>query len=302
MEKGEISETGTWRNGHFMNETKSLKDYTPEMQKKIKKTLRRRARRRKLVKASCVLIALGCFAYLIGYNYFGDRTDASYDTLKELKDKGAQKASSPSSTTIHYTEEGEIPDILPEYQDLYNTNKSLIGWVKIEDTNIDYPVMQTSNNEYYLTHNLSQDYDRNGSIFMDTACDVLKPSMNFIIYGHDMSSGKMFGQLDKYKEKSYWEKHPVIQFDTIYQKGTYEIVYVFHSKVYNADEITFKYYQFIDANSQEEFDSYMNSMNGLSLYDTGVPVVYGDQFLTLSTCDRATEENGRFVVVAKRVE
>ena len=203
---------------------KTLEEYSPQMRKEIQKALKKRAKRRKMIQVACSLIAVGCFAYLIGYNYFADRTDASYDHLKELKDK--EITTSTGNVTIHYTKDQETPDILEEYRNLYNSNKSLIGWVKIEDTNIDYPVMQTVNNEYYLTHNISQDYDKNGikreddlSIFLDCECDVLKPSTNLIIYGHHMKSGKMFGQLDKYKEKDYWEKHPYIQFDTIYEKG-----------------------------------------------------------------------------------
>ena len=158
---------------------------------------------------------------------------------------------------------------LPEYETLYNKNKRLIGWVKIDDTNIDYPVMQTTDNEYYLDHNLNQEYDKNGSIFMDKDCDVLKPSTNFILYGHHMKSGQMFGSLSLYSDQSYYEKHPCIQFDTIYEKGQYEIMYVFRSRVYSEDEIVFKYYQFIDAQSEQEFDSYMNDMAEMSLYDTG---------------------------------
>ena len=110
----------------------------------------------------------------------------------------------------------------------------------------------------------------------------------------------MFGGLDKYSQKSYYEEHPIIQFDTIYEKGTYAIMYVFRSKVYNEDEILFKYYQFIDAYSAEEFYSNMEEMSKLSLYDTGITAVYGDRLLTLSTCD-SSEPDGRFVVVAKKI-
>ena len=159
--------------------------------------------------------------------------------------------------------------------------------------------MQTTDNEYYLDHNLNQEYDKNGSIFMDKDCDVLKPSTNLILYGHHMKSGQMFGGLSLYSDQSYYEKHPCIQFDTIYEKGLYEIMYVFRSRVYSEDEIVFKYYQFIDAQSEQEFDSYMNDMEGMSLYDTGVTAQYGDRLLTLSTCDYQ-EKNGRFVVVAKK--
>ena len=179
-------------------------------------------------------------------------------------------------------------------------NKKLIGWVKIADTNIDYPVMQTSDNEYYLDHNLNQEYDRNGSIFMDKDCDVLKPSTNYILYGHHMKSGKMFGKLHLYEKEDYYKKHPYIQFDTIYEEGTYEVMYVFRSRVYQKDEVVFKYYQFFEVATPEEFDSNMNEMKQLSLYDTGVTARYGDKLITLSTCDNS-EQDGRFVVVAKKI-
>jgi sortase B len=203
---------------------------------------------------------------------------------------------------IHYTDDEaqETPEVLDEYKNLVNKNKKLIGWLKIDDTNIDYPVMQTSDNEYYLEHNLNQEYDKNGSIFMDKDCDVLKPSTNLIIYGHHMKSGKMFGELDKYSDFQYYQDHRYIDFDTIYEKGIYEVMYVFRSRVYSEQEVVFKYYQFIDAQSEVEFNSNMNEMASASLYDTGVTASYGDRLLTLSTCDYQ-EKNGRFVVVAKKV-
>ena len=126
-------------------------------------------------------------------------------------------------------------------------------------------------------------------------------SQNLILYGHHMRSGKMFGDLEKYSSESYYKKHSIIQFDTIYEKGTYQVMYVFRAKVLKENEIAFKYYQFIDANSAEEFDSYMREMKEMSLYDTGVSAQYGEELLTLSTCDHS-QTDGRFVVVAKRVQ
>ncbi len=221
--------------------------------------------------------------------------------MSELKEKTAAAASQADTGPL-YTLDGDPEDreVLDEYKNLLLQNKKLIGWVKIDDTNIDYPVMQTSDNEYYLDHNLNQEYDKNGTIFMDKDCDVLKPSTNYILYGHHMKSGQMFGQLDLYKKQSFYEEHPYIQFDTIYEKGTYQVMYVFRSRVYKETEIVFKYYQFIDANSEQEFDSNMAEMAEMSLYDTGVTAEYGDQLLTLSTCDYQ-ETDGRFVVVAKKI-
>lgn len=279
---------------------KSFEEYDKNMQVEILWQLRQREKRRRWVILFCSLLAVTCFGYYGVYHYFADRTLGTYEEWAEIKSSSAKNVNKQKTYT--FTEEtGAIKaEVLAEYEILHNKNKSLIGWVKIDDTIIDYPVMQTTSNTYYLDHNIEQEYDKNGSIFMDMDCDVLKPSTNLIIYGHHMKSGKMFGDLDKYGKESYYKEHPMIQFDTIYEKGTYAIMYVFRSRVYNEDEIVFKYYQFIEANSAEEFYSNMDEMSRMSLYDTGVTAAYGDRLLTLSTCD-SSEPEGRFVVVAKKI-
>ena len=135
---------------------------------------------------------------------------------------------------------------------------------------------------------------------MDYQCDVINRNTNLIIYGHNMQSGNMFGRLDKYSSEEYYKEHPKFEFDTIYEKGAYEIVYVFRSKIYNEDAVVFKYYQFLDVQSEKEFDSNMAEMAKISLYDTGITPKYGDELLTLSTCDYQ-ENNGRFVIVARKI-
>ena len=280
----------------------SLDAYDKNMQAVIRDELKKREMRRKLLIILCSVAAVASFIYFGVYYYFADRTESSYASLSGLKGSTTLVAGAAPTVTIHYTDEDDIDlEVLEEYQTLYNKNKSLIGWLKIDDTNIDYPVMQTSNNEYYLDHNYNQEYDRNGSLFLDKDCDVVHRNTNLIIYGHHMKSGKMFGNLNKYSSEDYCKKHPTIQFDTIYEKGTYEVMYVFRSRIYNEDEIVFKYYQFLDAASEQEFNSNMQAMAEMSLYDTGVRAGYGDELLTLSTCDNA-EADGRFVVVAKKIQ
>ncbi len=280
-----------------------------KLEARVQEELKKRERRRRWILLSCSLLGACCLTYAGIYFYYDYRTNSTYQRLSQMREKqiAETEASGTAPTpqpTPQFTLDGEKVqeprEVLEEYKNLLNVNKKLIGWVKIDDTNIDYPVVQTVDNEYYLDHNLNQEYDKNGSIFMDKDCDVLKPSTNYIIYGHHMSSGRMFGKLDLYKNQSYYEEHPIIQFDTIYEKGTYEVMYVFRSRVYSENEIVFKYYQFIDANSEQEFYSNMEEMAALSLYDTGVTAKYGDQLLTLSTCDYQ-EKNGRFVVVAKKI-
>ncbi len=279
-----------------------LEDYDTDMQKSILQELRKRERIRKSVIAACMCVAAGCFTYLGLYYYQIKRLDDYAGRQQELKGVETDMVVTPETAVIHYdNQEIVVPDILDEYKTLYSLNKKLIGWVKIDDTYIDYPVLQTNDNEYYLDHNFDQQQDKNGSIFLDKDCSLLPRSTNLIIYGHHMRSGRMFGQLTKYSSEDFYKEHKLIQFDTIYEKGTYEIMYVFRSKIYNENEIVFKYYQFINADSETEFNSYMREMAEMSLYDTGVTAEFGDELLTLSTCDYYTDY-GRFVVVARKIK
>ena len=275
-----------------------------QMEKYVQEELRRREKIRKRLALLCSVVAVVCLGYFGIYTYQASRTEREFARLAAYKEKEQDLLVQEVTVSplIHYTEEGErvIPEVLDEYKNLYNSNKRLIGWLKIDDTKIDYPVMQTTNNEYFLNHNFNQQSDRNGALFMDKDCDVLEPSTNLIIYGHHMKSGNMFGTLDKYSSEEFYKEHPVIQFDSIYEKGTYEVMYVFRSKIYSEEDVVFKYYQFIDAGSEQEFNSNMQEMASMSLYDTGVTASYGDRLLTLSTCDYYVDD-GRFVVVAKRV-
>lgn len=277
-----------------------LEDFDKDMQKQIVAVLKKKEQKRKMLIAACLFMCIISFGYLGAYYQVSAKSAREFEELSALREAGAQ-SSNTKEVKIHYTDDTvDIPDILPEYSLIHQKNQRLIGWVKIDDTIIDYPVMQTVNNEYYLDHNFNQEEDRNGCIFMDYQCDVIKGCDNIILYGHHMKSGKMFGTLNKYSKESYYEEHPTIQFDTIYEKGTYQVMYVFRSKVYSEEDVTFKYYQFINAASEKEFHSAMNEMAALSLYDTGVTASYGDKLLTLSTCDYQ-EKAGRFVVVAKKI-
>lgn len=280
----------------------SLDEFDADMQKRILREMKKREHIRRGIVAVCSLLVVGSLAYLADYSYRTKRLDDYAAIQKNLKNIALTTPETPETPVIHYDDDtaDTLPDILPEYQTLYSLNKRLIGWVKIDDTYIDYPVLQTVNNDYYLNHNFDQEEDKNGSIFLDKDCSIYPRSTNLILYGHHMRSGRMFGQLNKYSSEKFYKEHKYIQFDTIYEKGTYEVMYVFRSKIYEESEIVFKYYQFTDAVSETEFESNMMQMADMSLYDTGVSAEYGDELLTLSTCDYYTSD-GRFVVVAKKI-
>ncbi|SFK59029.1 sortase B [Lachnospiraceae bacterium KH1T2] len=260
--------------------------------------------KRNVIRWLCLLVALGCFGYIFYYNYQKNRTDEDFSKLASVADKIDYSADNEAIVTEVKPEGSSSARklfVLKQYRQIYKKNRNFIGWINIPDTKINYPVMksQNGNGEYYLNHNFNQEEDRNGTLFMDDACDVIKPSENWLIYGHNMASGNMFGELDNYKSKSFWEKHKTLQFDTIYETGKYAVMFAFQSHVFTEAEVAFKYYQFIEPASEVEFNSGMAEMKASSFYDTGVSAVYGDRLLILSTCDY-DEANGRFVVVCVR--
>ncbi|MCR5595964.1 MAG: class B sortase [Lachnospiraceae bacterium] len=256
--------------------------------------------RRRIITVAAGIVAAGSLIYFAIYSRSAYINQSAMDELASLKGTDPVAEEIEQKPLFTLAEADEIPEILDEYKNVYIKNKSVIGWLTIDGTNIDYPVMQTVNNEYYLNHDFEGDEDNNGSIFMDCNCNAMFRSTNLIVYGHHMKSGKMFGNLKKYESEEYCAEHNLIKFDTIYEKGLYEVMYVFRDTIKDAEDVSFKYYQFIDAASAEEFDSNMKSMAEMSLYDTGVTATYGDELLTLSTCNGSTS-TARFVVVAKRI-
>lgn len=190
------------------------------------------------------------------------------------------------------------PQMLQKYAALYERNPDLYGWLKIEGTKIDYPVMYTPEEpEKYLHTDFDNQYSFGGVPFLEGTCTP--ESDNLIIYGHNMADGTMFRDLIQYEKKAFWEQHPVIVFDTLYEEQEFEVVAAFYDRVYYKSENVFKFYQFIDAEDQADFDYAIKQFKEKSIYDTGVEVSYGDQLITLVTCAYHVD-NGRFVVVARR--
>lgn len=216
----------------------------------------------------------------------------------------AEEASSSEPETEYTTEEETtvVKEILSQYRELHEINNHMVGWLKIEGTVIDYPVLEVEgDNDYYLKKDFYGNESKWGQIIFDYRCDYETPSTNIILHGHHMADGTMFGGLKKYLKKSYYKEHKYIQFDTLYEEGEYEIFAVFKSKVYNNVDEVFKYYNFINAYTEEEFNEYIRNVKELALYDTGITPVYGDELLALSTCEYS-QENGRLVVVARKIK
>ncbi len=213
----------------------------------------------------------------------------SYQHLVELAEQSAENETAQPV-------QPQEPTMLARYEALYRENDDLVGWIKIDGTNINYPVVQSKDApNFYLKHDFEKNYTDYGCPYAQQNCDVQAPSDNVVLYGHNMKDGTMFCDLTNYKSESFWAQHRTIQFDTLTQKNEYTVIAAFKGE---AAEL-FAYNAFVDAATPEEFDAYVAAVKELALYDTGISAAYGDKLITLSTCEYSFE-NGRMVVVAKR--
>lgn len=206
--------------------------------------------------------------------------------------------------------------ILDEYETLYKENSDIVGWLKIDGTKIDYPVMQNKESpEYYLRKNFNKEYDGCGTPFVDYRCDVLpEQSFNTIIYGHYSSGDRGFRWLFNYEAEYWYKEHKIIQFDTIQEKGNYEVVAVFYYDVTDVtlkesdDEKTedvYEFYNYIEIDSGDGYRKFIDGIESKKLYETEAKIKMTDHLITLICCAPEAfsdiEENGRLVVIAKKI-
>lgn len=259
-----------------------------------------------------LIIGLFCVCGGLLYNYFSQSRaqQAQFEELASMVEEAREESTEATTTGSTQTPETlpeetvteapTEPPILPEYQALREMNPDMIGWITIEGTNIDYPVMQTpADPHFYLTHDFYGEESSKGCIYARAGCDVSQPSDNVTIFGHRMRDGSMFGNLKYYTDKSFWEAHPTVQFNTLTEYHSYRIFAVFATSANSGEG--FAYHTFVDAEDEEAFQEFIDTVLGLSMYDTGIVPEYGDKILCLSTCEY-TNDNGRLVVVAVRIE
>lgn len=261
-----------------------------------KKSRYGRARRIAFGLCAAVFLVTG---FLCGRDVLrGAREQSANDALSQQVHELEEQSLALPAPSSEQSENTEAPDILPQYAALWEQNHDLAGWLSIEGTEIDYPVMFTPDKpEYYLRRAFDKSYAASGSLFIGEGCTP--DSGHVIIYGHYMKNGTMFGSLSLYTEESYAREHPVISFDTLRLEGEYEVLAVFYSRIYGPEEAGFRYYEYEDLSQQDVFEEYVRKVKEVSLYDTGVEAEFGDQVITLSTCSYHTKE-GRFVVVARK--
>lgn len=241
--------------------------------------------KKKFVAVVCILLILLFLGYF-GYNLFKQKENYAEDIL--------------IAEVINSDEDVDLTKVISDLRK--NVNNEIVGWLKISDTKVNYPVLKRDDNDYYINHNYKGEETNSGAIFLDKAVDLDLPSSNFLIYGHNNLDGSGdFAPLLDYRDLEFYNTHKRIIFATDKEKMEFEIISVFYSKVYyKSQKNVFRYYYFINAQTEEEYDSFVQNAKNASIFDIETTARYGEQLLTLSTCEYS-KENGRFVIVAKKI-
>lgn len=244
---------------------------------------------KKIVMLLLIIIFICSIGYICYYIYNSNKNKKdNNDILNEIE-------IDPTQVTEEKTEK------MLKLEELQKENNEVIGWLEIEGTNINYPVLQGTDNEFYMKNNYKKEKSKDGSIFLDKSYNWDIPSSNLLLYGHNNKNGIMFQDLMKYAKEDFYKEHTKIKFTTNKEDSVYEIMSVFYSRVYyKSEQNVFRYYYFVNANNEQEYNDFVNNAKKSSIYDTGINANYGDQLLTLSTCEYS-QEDGRFVVVAKKI-
>ena len=225
-----------------------------------------------------------------------------YNQIQKTNDKVIDNNIQTNLQSAENIQQQEKTEKMVLLEDFQKENSDIVAWLQIEGTKINYPVLQGQDNDYYMTHNYKKEYSKDGSLFLDKEYDWSLPSTNLLIYGHNnIGSKEMFADLMKYKNKTYYNSHKTIKLTTNDEEAEYEIISVFLSRVYyKSEKDAFRYYYFINAENEEKFNEYVNKSKEASLYDIEATAKYGEQLLTLSTCEYS-QKDGRLAIVARKI-
>ena len=262
------------------------------MKRYRKKYLNKRRRRRHTLVVMAeyfVLVIIACVLYLCYTAYESSHNDSLYNNKSIISKKNFSDGSSQNEYSSKYVSAKE-------------KNPEVIGWISVDDTDISYPLLQTNDNNYYLTHNYKKEVSNYGSIYLHKNSVLSSEFSNLIVYGHNINSGsQMFSTLMNYKNKDFYQNHKTIRITTDSKEYIYTIFAVMKSKVYENNEDVFKYYSYTDLTDKEKFNEYVSNCKKYQLYNTNVSAVYGNQIISLVTCEYS-QDNGRLIVLGKKTK
>lgn len=262
---------------------------------------------RKVVFLLAIVTLIVATAVIIWFYFV--RTDNLNKEMEDLQSIRGPSSNDVISISINVTKEDGTTEqkevsMLEEYAGYYEKNSDMVGYVEIYPW-IGMPVVQTTDNEYYLEHNFYKDVTANGTVFADCEVPITAESMpnNTIIYGHNLITRNMFEPLSYYRKQgiNFLKENYLINFDTLYEKNQYIIFAVFLTNTTENFGEVFQYHTYVTFDSKSEFNSFVAECLDRSYYYTGIDLEYGDELLTLSTCDFSSLSEMRMVVVARKV-
>ncbi len=262
-----------------------------------------------VISAAGVLFIIG-LVFLISFtvSYLSGVTEAK--DLKALYEKGQETESTvvissvtdsevPGGTTD--SKDGELQQenaaeekiVLQEYAELIKVNDEVIGWIKLDDTRIDYPLLQHDDNEYYLHHNIEGEASKRGCVYIDYRNNPELMDKNTLIYAHNMKDGSMFKAIISYKKKDFFLANRLININTLYEKGVWQVFSVY---VVDANKETIN----IDYSGEGSFMEAVEKYKKRSMFETDTQIGADDRVVTLVTCSYETN-NSRTIVHAKYI-
>lgn len=254
-----------------------------------------------LILAGIILIVCLVMGALVMRKYA--KLDADLEKAKELYNPTSQTNGGKDNGKAQINPE---TGVIRDFEQLHKANSDIRAWISIPGTKLDQPVVQGVDNEYYLYRNLYKEKASLGIPFIDHRAFIgaEHQSANLTIYGHAAKNGSHFAPVKEYKDINFYKEHPIINFNTIYGNGTYKIIGFFMEDVGLDNEKMLPYHD-INELDKAGFDSYISGINKRSYFKTGVDAKFGDQLITLSTCDeevvKGTSTPFRCVLVARKV-
>ncbi len=262
-----------------------------------------------------VLLSGALFCFYKVYDYYHGKMvyekqlDELIEEVGDISERNPEiRAREDAYTEVEGYTEPVYTEWMRKYDELHNENADCYGWIKIPDTNIDYPVMYTPNDpQKYIHKGFDTKYQYRGLPFLSAETvighdnNMYRQSSNYIIYAHNMLDGTGFRDLLYYLKEDYGKEHRYAYFNIEYEEGIYELMAVVKARVYHSETKEFEYYNYSGILDIKQYEEYVETVKERSVYDTGVTASWGDKLLTLSTCHRRTGKDDRLIVIFKKV-
>lgn len=209
---------------------------------------------------------------------------------------GSENSGMPVQSVVPVNQNDAVPQrtVAMDFAELQSINNEIVAWIRADGTNIDYPVLHTDNNDYYMNHLYNRAGNSSGSIFIDYRNIGDFSDKNTVLYGHHMKNGSMFKSLEEYKDQEFYDANPVMNICT--PNGDFSVELI-SGTVENGSKQFMKFY----FDTDEEFMDYVNSFRARSTFQSDTVVEPGDRLVSMCTCSYEVS-NARYLVMGKLVE